>query len=138
MNVLRQETDYALRLMAVLAKAGDVKSISTRTLAEESDVSYEFACKILQKLHEVGLIQSIMGPKGGYQLNKDSKEITLLEIISAVQGPVSVSDCMLGTGQCSRKEKCPLSEKMQQLQKHMEGFLGGITLYESLNERIKL
>jgi Rrf2 family iron-sulfur cluster assembly transcriptional regulator len=119
MNVLRQETDYALRLMAILAQAGPAKSISTRALAEQSDVSYEFACKILQKLHDAGLIQSTMGPKGGYQLIKDSKDMTLLEIISAVQGPVSVSDCMLGTGQCSRKEKCPLSGKMQQLQEYM-------------------
>ena len=51
MNVIRQETDYALRLMAVLAATddGEPKSVSTRVLAEQGDVSYEFACKILQK-----------------------------------------------------------------------------------------
>ena len=131
MNVIRQETDYALRLMAVLAtRDGEQpKSISTRVLAEKSDVSYEFACKILQKLHEAGLIESIMGPKGGYQLHKDARDITLLEVISAVQGPLSVNDCMCG---CERKEKCPLSDKMAAMQKQMDDYLQKITLEEAL------
>jgi Rrf2 family cysteine metabolism transcriptional repressor len=136
MNVIRQETDYALRLMAVLVTPNDdqPKSVSTRVLAEKSDVSYEFACKILQKLHEAGLIESIMGPKGGYQLKKSASDITLLEVISAVQGPLSVSDCLLG---CSKMGNCPLSSTMGKLQRHMEDFLRKITLEEALTERIK-
>ena len=137
MNVIRQETDYALRLMAVLATPNDErpKSVSTRVLAEKSDVSYEFACKILQKLHEAGLIESVMGPKGGYKLHKDAHDITLLEVISAVQGPLSVNDCMCG---CARKEKCPLSSKMEELQKQMDDFLNKISLEEAIKERIKV
>jgi Rrf2 family protein len=137
MNVIRQETDYALRLMAVLATPNDErpKSVSTRVLAEKSDVSYEFACKILQKLHEAGLIESVMGPKGGYQLKKNAKEITLLEVVAAVQGRLCVNDCLLDSGGCSRKDKCPLSGKMEQLQRQMEGFLNNITLEEALKER---
>ncbi|MDO8303491.1 MAG: Rrf2 family transcriptional regulator, partial [Sedimentisphaerales bacterium] len=121
MNVIRQETDYALRLMALLATPNDdqAKSVSTRVLAEKSDVSYGFACKILQKLHEAGLIESIMGPKGGYKLHKNAHDITLLEVISAVQGPLSVNDCLVSKNACSRKESCPLSGKMEELQKHM-------------------
>jgi Rrf2 family protein len=138
MNVIKQETDYALRLMAVLAaKNGDhPKSISTRILAERSDVSYEFACKILQKLHEAGLIESVMGPKGGYQLKKNAKDITLLDVIAAVQGRLSVNDCLLdGEGCCSRKASCPISGKMEELQKQMDDFLGRITLEEAIKER---
>ena len=139
MNVIRQETDYALRLMAVLAmRNGDKpKSVSTRVLAEKSDVSYEFACKILQKLHEAGLIESVMGPKGGYQLHKNAYDITLLEVISAVQGPLSVNECMVSNGCCSQMGKCPLSGTMGKLQRHIEDFLGKITLEEALKERIK-
>ena len=134
MNVIRQETDYALRLMALLAGRNDeqARSVSTRVLAEKSDVSYEFACKILQKLHEAGLIESIMGPKGGYQLKKSASDITLLEVISAVQGPLSVNDCMCG---CERKEKCPLSDKMAVMQKQMDDYLQKITLAEAIKER---
>jgi Rrf2 family iron-sulfur cluster assembly transcriptional regulator len=137
MNVIRQETDYALRLMAVLATRDDdqPKSVSTRVLAEKSDVSYEFACKILQKLHEAGLIESIMGPKGGYQLHKNAHDITLLEVISAVQGPLSINECMLSNGCCSQKGSCPLSPTMGKLQKHMEDFLSKITLEEALAGR---
>jgi Rrf2 family transcriptional regulator, iron-sulfur cluster assembly transcription factor len=136
MNVIRQETDYALRLMAVLAAPNgeQQKSVSTRVLAEKSDVSYEFACKILQKLHEAGLIESIMGPKGGYKLHKEPRDITLFEVIAAVQGPLSVNDCMCG---CKRKEKCPLSDKMAAMQKQMDDYLHKITLEEAIKERIK-
>ena len=138
MNVIRQETDYALRLMAVLATRNDdqPKSVSTRVLAEKSDVSYEFACKILQKLHDADLIESIMGPKGGYKLHKNAHDITLLEVISAVQGPLSVNDCMIGSGCCSQMGKCPLSGTMGKLQRHIEEFLGKITLEEAIKERI--
>jgi Rrf2 family protein len=137
MNVIRQETDYALRMMGLLAsRNGDQpKSISTRVLAEQSDVSYEFACKILQKLHDAGLIASVMGPRGGYRLSKNAKDITLLEVIAAVQGRLSVNDCLLASGGCPRKETCPLSEKMLELQSHMDDFLNNITLEAALKER---
>jgi Rrf2 family iron-sulfur cluster assembly transcriptional regulator len=139
MNVIRQETDYALRLMSLLAaENGDQpKSVSTRVLSKQSEVSYEFACKILQKLHEADLIESVMGPKGGYRLSKSSKDISLLDVISAVQGPLSVNDCLLGNGCCSRKDNCPISGKMEELQKQMDDFLSRITLEEALRGRSK-
>jgi Rrf2 family protein len=137
MNVLRQETDYALRLIALLSgpKDGEVQSVSTRVLAEQAGVSYEFACKILQKLHDAGLIKSVMGPKGGYQLNKAAKDITLLEVVTAVQGSLNVNGCLLG---CERKNACPLSGKMEELQKQMEDFLTNISLEEAIKERSKV
>ena len=57
MNVIRQETDYALRLMALLSpqEGGELQSVSTRLLAQQADVSYEFACKILQEAGITGL-----------------------------------------------------------------------------------
>jgi Rrf2 family iron-sulfur cluster assembly transcriptional regulator len=136
MNVIRQETDYALRLMAILAcqNGSPPKSLSTRLLSEQSDVSYEFACKILQKLHEAGLIISVMGPKGGYQLKKGARDITLFEVIAAVQGPLSVNDCMCG---CSRNEKCPLSNKLTELQKQMDDYLHKITLEEAIKDDLR-
>lgn len=137
MNVIRQETDYALRLIAVLAaqSGNEAHNLSTRVLAEQGGVSYEFACKILQKLHDAGLIKSVMGPKGGYQLSKNAQNITLLEVVTAVQGSLNVNGCLLG---CERKEACPLSFKMEELQKQMEDFLNNISLEEAIKERTKL
>ena len=123
--------------MAVLATPNEEqeRSVSTRVLAEKSDVSYEFACKILQKLHEAGLIGSVMGPKGGYKLHKNAHDITLLEVISAVQGPLSINECMVSNGCCSQMGKCPLSPTMEKLQRHMEEFLAKITLEEAIADR---
>ncbi|HAV41173.1 MAG TPA: Rrf2 family transcriptional regulator, partial [Acidobacteria bacterium] len=95
MDFLRQHTDYAFRLLVALAQAPG-KAISSRTLASEGSVPYQFASKIMQKLHEQGLVESVMGPFGGFRLARTAEKVTLLEIIEAVQGQVVVNTCLLG------------------------------------------
>jgi Rrf2 family protein len=70
MNVLRQNTDYALRVMVNLAGSYDRQLVPARLLADQEDISYQFASKILQQLHSAGLVDSRMGPKGGFSLSK--------------------------------------------------------------------
>ena len=95
MNILRQNTDYALRAMANLAGRYGSGSVSTRRISDEEGISYEFTAKIMQNLHAAGLVTSTMGPKGGFSLAKAPDEITLLEVVSALQGEVCVNKCFL-------------------------------------------
>ena len=69
MNVLRQNSDYALRMMGNLASNYTQRAVSVRMLSQEENVSYQFACKILQELHRAGLVKSEMGAAGGYQVS---------------------------------------------------------------------
>ncbi|MCU0917685.1 MAG: Rrf2 family transcriptional regulator [Planctomycetes bacterium] len=128
MDILRRNTDYALRLMVGLARRGADASVSTRVLAQEQEVSYQLACKLMQQLHDAGLVQSSMGPKGGFRLGRAAAQISLLEIIEAVQGPVSVNRCLLNETCCPRQETCPVRVKMGELQQRMGEYLGGVTL----------
>ncbi|HOV77756.1 MAG TPA: Rrf2 family transcriptional regulator, partial [Sedimentisphaerales bacterium] len=68
MDILRRNTDYALRLMVSLARHGRDASISTRSLAQEQDVPYQLACKLMQQLHAGKLVESYMGARGGFRL----------------------------------------------------------------------
>ena len=137
MNLIRQDTDYALRLITLLASNKEKTSLPTKFLAEQGQVPYVFACKILQRLHEAGLIESVMGPKGGYYLGKETKDIALLDVIAAVQGPVSINMCAGNKETCERKNDCPITNKLGQLQEHIEKFLGNLSLEDILKTGIR-
>ena len=128
MDIVRRNTDYALRAMIHLAKKYGGKSISTRVIAEREDISYQLACKLMQRMNEAGLVNSTMGPKGGFGLSKEPSQINLLEIIEAVQGPLSVNRCLAEEDTCPRKDLCPLSDKMREIQDYLTGYLSGATL----------
>lgn len=135
MDILRRNTDYALRLAVNLARHHGDGAVATRMLAEDEDVSYQLACKLMQKLHGAGLVQSDMGPRGGYRLSRSPEEIAILDVIEAVQGPLRLNRCLLRDGLCSRQGSCPVREKMQQLQEQMDGYLGSVTLGELARNR---
>jgi Rrf2 family protein len=137
MDFLRQHTDYAFRLLVALAQAPD-KPISSRTLASEGGVPYQFASKIMQKLHEQGLVESVMGPFGGFRLARPAEQVTLLEIIEAVQGPVVVNACLLGQDTCQRRNICPVRDKLESLQKTMVDYLQSVSLADLVASKIKL
>ena len=130
MTLVRQNTDYAFRVLVSLARRWPGEEVSARVLAEEGDVSYQFACKILQSLHEGKLVESSMGPKGGYRLSREPSEITMQDVVGVVQGPIKANKCMLETGACDRKGHCPLTVKMEDLEDCVNGFLKGVTLAE--------
>jgi Rrf2 family iron-sulfur cluster assembly transcriptional regulator len=128
MDIVRRNTDYALRAMAHLAKNYGGESISTRVIAEREDISYQLACKLMQKMNDAGLVTSTMGPKGGFTLSKEPSKINLLEIIQAVQGPLTVNRCLAEEECCPRKDLCPLSSKMREIQNYIVGSLSDATL----------
>ncbi len=135
MDVLRRNTDYALRVMVSLARHYGQKSVSTREMAQEDDIPYQLACKILQKLHKAKLVESCMGPKGGFGLSRQPSKITLMKIIGAIQGPVSLNRCLLSVDACERQRSCTVNKKLAELQKYIDSYLGGITLDELLRSR---
>lgn len=132
MNILRKNTDYALRMMGNLAGNYGQGTVSVRMLAREEDVSYQFACKILQKLQGAGLVESTMGPAGGYQLGREPEKITMLDVIKAMQGDIAINRCTKGYDHCPRQSKCGVSGKLRQLQRQVEYFLADVKLQDLL------
>jgi Rrf2 family protein len=136
-DVLRRNTDYALRMMVNLASRFNGEFISARQLAEDGNFSYQLGCKILQRLHKTGLVKSDMGPKGGFALSREPSTINLMEIINALQGGVRLNRCLLGGRGCEFEPECEIHTKLTCLQLYIDGYLGGITLQEILQSRSK-
>jgi len=130
MSILRRNTDYALRVMANLASRYGREVVATRQLSEEEDISCQYAAKIMQVLHAAGLVESRMGPHGGFSLARPPGEVSLLDIIKAVQGGVSLNDCFQDADACPRRARCTISAKIAGLQEYIEKFMADITLQE--------
>jgi Rrf2 family protein len=138
MDVLRRNTDYGLRMMVVLASHFNGEFIPARQLAKDGNFSYQLGCKILQKLHKAGLVKSDMGPKGGFALGREPAQITLMDIITALQGGIRLNRCLLGGKGCEFEPECEVHTKLACLQLYIDGYLGGITLQEILGSQTKM
>jgi Rrf2 family protein len=135
MDVLRRNTDYALRAVVNLTAHYGNEPVSTRSIAAEEDISYQLACKLMQKLQKAGLVKSCMGPKGGFQLTREPAMISLIQVVEAIQGPISLNRCLLSVDACTRQKDCSVRARLVGLQESISDYLKGITLDELSNHR---
>jgi len=130
MDVVRRNTDYAVRLMVHLAKHYGNEPISTRASAAEEHVPYQLACKLMQKLNNAKLVTSCMGPKGGFVLGAEPSKISLLDVVEAIQGSINMNRCLLSEDTCPKRKTCTVRGKLAILQKNINSGLAAITLDE--------
>jgi Rrf2 family protein len=135
MDVIRRNTDYALRAMVHLGRHYGQDALSARQIAEDQNFSYTLASKLMQRLQKAGLVESIMGAKGGFRLSRDPSQINLQEVIETIQGPIRLSTCLLGVKTCCKYGTCPIRKKLGGLQQEISDFLTGTTLGELLKMR---
>lgn len=129
---ISRKTDYALRILSMLVKSGD-SLLSVRTAAEEVDVPYSFARSIQHGLVQAGIIESLRGVHGGMRMHVDPKEVTLLQVVEAVQGPLVMNDCTASGSSCPRMEGCCFHPIFLGAQKLLESYLSSVTLYDVVN-----
>jgi Rrf2 family protein len=103
---LSKKADYALMAMKHLALRGDCGSSSAREIAEQYDIPIELMAKVLQRLVQRGLLASHQGTRGGYQLSRLARQITVADVIQAIEGPVTVTACSTDDSQCEQYSKC--------------------------------
>ena len=135
MEVLKRNTDYGLRAMVYLSACYGKKTVSARELSGEGHFSYQLGCKLLQRLRKAELVESHMGPKGGFALSREPSKITLMDIILALQGGIRLNRCLLDGAGCEFKSECEINTRLTCLQLYIDGYLGGITLEQLLQSQ---
>jgi Rrf2 family transcriptional regulator, iron-sulfur cluster assembly transcription factor len=125
---LTRKGDYAIRGLVYLAKQpeGSISLISE--IAEGVQVPQSFVAKIFQSLAKTGLINSTRGTGGGFTLARSSSQITLLEIVEAIEGPIIPNKCIMRDDKCGLKPKCTVHPVWIRLQDSIHSILGGVTL----------
>lgn len=88
---LNNETDYAVRIVACLAEKSE--KTDAATIAEQTGVTQRFTLKILHRLVQGKIVKSFKGNKGGYMLAKPANDITLLEVVEEIYGPLTLNRC---------------------------------------------
>lgn len=125
---LTREGEYGIRSVIHLAMCGRKRIVLARDIADVQGIPESFLRKILQKLVCKGLISSYRGAKGGFALAKPPEQITLLEVIEAVDGPVLLNKCVLRLGECDQESFCPVHEVWVEAQRRLADILGGTTI----------
>lgn len=98
MNIT-QESDYAVRIVCVLAQQND--RTDAKTISEKAGVTLRFSLKILNKLVQGGIVKSYKGAKGGYVLAKQPADINLKQVIEAIEGKYTLVKCMDDGFECN-------------------------------------
>jgi len=129
-NMLRvtRETDYGILLLTCFARFWDQSVLTTRDVSQETGVPYRMTCKILNLLVRKRLLQSQRGVSGGYTLSRQPEEITLSDMISALEGPIALTDCSKEKCDCELEENCNTRIHWQLINKAFEESLAKITL----------
>ena len=107
MSVLfSRQCEYGIQGVLYLALKPQGEMTSIKELTKHLDIPYHFLGKILQRLTHNGLLISLKGPTGGFALGKSPKDITLFDIVDAIDGSDFKTKCVLGFSECSGKSPC--------------------------------
>jgi Rrf2 family protein len=144
-HVLRisRKIDYGLRAMIYLASIPPEAIVPFREIARRMAVPEDFLAKILKQLVDRGLARSTRGPHGGYALARSADEISFLDVIEAVEGPIALNVCLDDDEACGREPRCTMVSVWRQGQERMlevyrQARLSGLRLPADSEEMVSL
>lgn len=137
MQITRQ-ADYAVRAVLYLAKLETDKRAATSQIAKEQQIPPSFLAKIVSQLSVAGLLQTSRGARGGVALAKPPAEISLLEVVEAIDGPILLNECVASNGVCVFGDTCPMRPIWCDAQTELVTKLKTTNFHEFINNGSKL
>jgi Rrf2 family iron-sulfur cluster assembly transcriptional regulator len=126
--VLTKAGDYGVFGVIYLARQPKGKVVSLSEVSKAEDIPEKFLAKIFQHLSRSGLIRSHRGAKGGFSLARPASEISVKELLEAIQGPICFSKCLSRLDECERQDVCKLRDVLRKAQDYTDKLLTQRTL----------
>jgi Rrf2 family protein len=130
---LTKKADYGLIALKHLAVNGG-ESSSAKEIADTYGIPVALLSKILQKLVKNGFLVSEHGTHGGYKLARQAREITALEVIRTIDGPIFLTACFTEHGYCCHTDKCIVRDPLQKVHEGILRLLASITIGDMSQE----
>jgi len=126
---ISREVDYGVRAVVVLAAhEGDI--VSKRFISDDFDIPINFLAIILPKLVHEGLVESLLGPKGGYRLARPAKLISLYDVALAVGEKFTLNRCQTIPPSCDQRYHCSVTKHWDNVRNQLETYLKGVMFDE--------
>ena len=133
---ITKQTDYGIVLLTHLV-ADPERQYNAPELAAEAHLPLPMVSKILKLLAKESLLASHRGVKGGYSLARPAEEISMAEIIAALEGPIAITECVSVEGDCSHEPLCPVRSNWQRINQAVRMALEGISLSEMARPQLQ-
>lgn len=125
---------YGLKAMFELSLNQNDGPVSLKVIAKKQNISDQYLEQLFSALKKAGLVKSVRGAQGGYLLNRDPKDITVGDILTVLEGPVSLSDCLLDDEICENSNICVTKVVWEKIKKGIEDVIESITLQDMIND----
>lgn len=136
---ISRTTDYGIVLLAHLARLGDCAesdaALSARELAADVGLPAPMVSKILKLLARGGLLESHRGAKGGYRLTRRPENLSVAEMVSALEGPVALTDCSIDSRGCEHAGHCAVRDPWSVINHAVTHTLSEMTLADLIDPR---
>ena len=132
MQITRQ-AEYSIRAIRYISRQGQDQRVATSIVARETQIPLAFLAKIVGQLSIAGLLRTSRGSRGGVTLGRDPKDISMLDVVEAIDGPIKLNECVGKINTCDVKNDCTLYPVWQSMQDNLVARLGATRFDVSLN-----
>ena len=136
---LSKKADYALMALQYMASVqfGELtkaRVVNTKEIAEEHNIPVELLAKVLQALAKQEIVESHNGPKGGYLLGREPRDITIAKVLEAIEGPLGIADCYHENDHnpCEQLERCNIRTPLLKVQESIYQLLTNMTIEDMM------
>jgi FeS assembly SUF system regulator len=127
---MTKQADYAIVLMSYFARTEEGLVLSARDLAAQAKLPVPTVTKLLKILARADLLTSHRGLRGGYALQRTPEQISVADIIAAIEGPIAMTQCCENARGCRQEPTCPIGPNWRLIDTAVRGALGQVSLAE--------
>ena len=135
---LTRQADYGVQMMMMIARSEAEGVVTVGAMSEARGLPRAFLAKIARQLCQAGLLRSSRGAGGGLRLARPAEEITLRQIVEALEGPILLNWCLLRPGACAHEQTCPVHGVWQRAQADLVNHLDAAKLSEMATQQAVL